>query len=513
MSLPNECILEIFSKIKDDKNSLFSCLLVNRQWCRNAVPILWSDPLCFPIKPSLIETYLSTLNIEEKKKLATYKIDIPDVAPLFSYGSYIMFFETTHLRSGINSWLRLHWMGYDKKLSFITANEENIKEDITNALIKMFLQSSNGFKKLILNRHDLNLIPHPTILLDYSHGLSQLTSLEYSEDNVNNENFELAVDLLTILSKICTTIQQINFSLCDNKITNSCANIIRSQGNLKCLSFSGIRNDVEINVMLLALNQSHFLSLRYITLNRCNFLAANIGLISYCKNLIKLKIDSCKRMTLDHCTSLSKRPLRLKDLRLFNFRFHSEVASSLITMWGSTLKTLHIDRIDTQELSTTLVNYCSNLDELSVKLFKRDIYYISLFLRQSSLKHLRIYIINWPDMNLMFLNKLCQILPASLTYLELFNNIPAKNFTFLLKNCFHLVNLENFIIHIRSPIEFENFKEHFKYLKMFVEFHKMLKNVVINADQWYYSYNLQIIDEVVEDIKMLGVKCKYSFKK
>ncbi|GET61684.1 uncharacterized protein OCT59_013008 [Rhizophagus irregularis] len=40
----NEDILsQIFEEI-DDKNSLYSCLFVNRTWCVTAVPILWRNP-------------------------------------------------------------------------------------------------------------------------------------------------------------------------------------------------------------------------------------------------------------------------------------------------------------------------------------------------------------------------------------------------------------------------------------------------------------------------------------
>ena len=45
MSKLNKDVLSmIFEELLDDKNSLYSLILVNRMWCEVAVPILWYDP-------------------------------------------------------------------------------------------------------------------------------------------------------------------------------------------------------------------------------------------------------------------------------------------------------------------------------------------------------------------------------------------------------------------------------------------------------------------------------------
>ena len=45
MILINEdCLSLIFEELHCDKSSLYSCLLVNRLWCKTVVPILWRDP-------------------------------------------------------------------------------------------------------------------------------------------------------------------------------------------------------------------------------------------------------------------------------------------------------------------------------------------------------------------------------------------------------------------------------------------------------------------------------------
>ena len=38
-----DCLEEIFELLEDDKATLYSCLLVNRLWCKVSVRILWKD--------------------------------------------------------------------------------------------------------------------------------------------------------------------------------------------------------------------------------------------------------------------------------------------------------------------------------------------------------------------------------------------------------------------------------------------------------------------------------------
>src|SRR2546430_4294362 len=46
-TFPPEIIHEIVLYLKDDKKSLYSCLLVSRDWCREAIRLLWRQPFRF----------------------------------------------------------------------------------------------------------------------------------------------------------------------------------------------------------------------------------------------------------------------------------------------------------------------------------------------------------------------------------------------------------------------------------------------------------------------------------
>ena len=56
-----DCLILLFNELQTDKNSLYSCLLVNKEWCKIVVPILW--------KEYSYAWYYSYANKEPNKKL------------------------------------------------------------------------------------------------------------------------------------------------------------------------------------------------------------------------------------------------------------------------------------------------------------------------------------------------------------------------------------------------------------------------------------------------------------
>ncbi|KAF0387217.1 hypothetical protein F8M41_011260 [Gigaspora margarita] len=113
MKLPNECFVYIFNNLQKDYKSLYSCLLVNRHWCRIVVPILWSDIANKLNKSKLINTCLLALNAEEQASLTPLNINLPNnLEPLlFEYTSYTTTVSSS-LNDGIIKWLKIN--GYEK---------------------------------------------------------------------------------------------------------------------------------------------------------------------------------------------------------------------------------------------------------------------------------------------------------------------------------------------------------------------------------------------------------------
>src|SRR4051794_32288926 len=95
-----DILIIIFNELQSDKKSLYSCLLVNREWCRIVVPILWksawfndkkSEQKVFSIilfcLPSSSKQLLSDNDVKLQLSLKTRF----STKPLFKYISFCAF--------------------------------------------------------------------------------------------------------------------------------------------------------------------------------------------------------------------------------------------------------------------------------------------------------------------------------------------------------------------------------------------------------------------------------------
>src|ERR1700722_5228595 len=94
--LPTDCLIEIFEYLKDDKVSLYACLLVNRHWCESSVKILWNNIWNFKytvshehqlkVDSAMISTLFACLPNESKELLNENDVKTPTSnPPLFNY--------------------------------------------------------------------------------------------------------------------------------------------------------------------------------------------------------------------------------------------------------------------------------------------------------------------------------------------------------------------------------------------------------------------------------------------
>src|SRR3954453_3288350 len=90
----------IFNELRD-KNSLHSCLLVNKEWCNIVVPILWKEYSLHgenSQNEKLFNTILSCLPSSSKQLLFYNDIKLPSTillkTPLFNYIRFCKFPKT-----------------------------------------------------------------------------------------------------------------------------------------------------------------------------------------------------------------------------------------------------------------------------------------------------------------------------------------------------------------------------------------------------------------------------------
>ncbi|CAG8513054.1 13973_t:CDS:1 [Ambispora leptoticha] len=115
-SLPNDCLADIFEILSEDKLTLYSCLLVNRQWCKSVVPFLWRKPFDLlkyltynklsTRHPKLIHSYVACLSEEERGMLIKNGINIPTDFPptTFEYSTFLRYLDISELYHAASLW-------------------------------------------------------------------------------------------------------------------------------------------------------------------------------------------------------------------------------------------------------------------------------------------------------------------------------------------------------------------------------------------------------------------------
>src|ERR1044071_2904793 len=102
----------IVQNLRNNFNTLYSLALVNRFWCRLAIPLLWEDP--FSIKYQeystfhFLDTYFLFLNDNDrnelKEALTSYEFDSNSYKPLFNYPSLIKTLNLSRIQFHVVNW-------------------------------------------------------------------------------------------------------------------------------------------------------------------------------------------------------------------------------------------------------------------------------------------------------------------------------------------------------------------------------------------------------------------------
>ncbi|EXX50621.1 hypothetical protein GLOIN_2v1784405 [Rhizophagus irregularis DAOM 181602=DAOM 197198] len=169
--IPNECLSEILEYLEKDEPTLYSCLLVNRLWCKIAVRILWSNVWDFkssyqrrPVSKasSILDTLIACLPSESKELLIKNKfyISASDLKPtLFNYVEFCKVLSINEINIIVDNVLRI-------KKSIKPSDFRNSL--VANEVCKMFISQISSLKKftcnymsyLHSNNIDISSFPH-----------------------------------------------------------------------------------------------------------------------------------------------------------------------------------------------------------------------------------------------------------------------------------------------------------------------------------------------------------------
>src|ERR1051325_7792267 len=156
----------IIQNLRYNINTLYFLSLVNRFWCRLAIPLLWEDPFsikCQNLTFHFLDTYFLSLNDNDKNEIKAYKFDsnLNSRKPLFNYPSLIKTLNFFRLELHVTRWLnstipiqKSHFtLIYSRMEPFETLDYTiNGKfKDIYIALFKIFIENNASLNNLYIN--------------------------------------------------------------------------------------------------------------------------------------------------------------------------------------------------------------------------------------------------------------------------------------------------------------------------------------------------------------------------
>ncbi|CAB5364350.1 unnamed protein product [Rhizophagus irregularis] len=359
--LPSDCLREIFEHMqgisgsqKEERESLLSCLLVNRLWCETTIEILWRNPWRLgnfytdeSYWISLSRTIFLCFSEEQKdvikKDCINFKSSITKQQPLFNYISYIQYLSNEHIVKIVET------LTNENNFSAILWNyNANI---IENELWKLFMSKCSCVKYLEL--------PSTSIL--HFLGADQcLTSLHEFICSTYSPS-KLFLDL----AQVCRNIKKMVINPCgdDNEGLEA---LISLQNNLQQVKLCSIEGDSCEKIGKALETQSK--SLISITFEFC----ICVPVTTLC-NLTELK--SLKILVKDIDTDLedlicAELP-KLEILEIINSAYQPlDLYTSLIQTTHGFLRKIHFGTAphpsegELKPYINSIINFCPNIEDI-----------------------------------------------------------------------------------------------------------------------------------------------------
>ncbi|CAB4422065.1 unnamed protein product [Rhizophagus irregularis] len=413
-----ELTYDVIKYFKNDFSTLYSCILVNRLWCRLAIPLLWENPFLISNENyNFIGIYLRNLNGDLKAQLNEYKIDdkLFPSNTLFNYPIFLKYLYTGKIISSIEEW--------SEDIELENRSIPEFKRLIYISLFKIFIEN------------DVNI---------------------YTFDI--KANFPYIDDMLELIIQNPDFLHNIrNLKLCcinfytDNRMSQ----MINLCQNLKKISLAYNNSFPLYQTSLLSNDYNHSSNtLNTIILFRLNFkVITNLDNIFEQLNVLEsVHIIYCILGTdfIQQIINLTK-PFKLKSLFLYSSELQIvESLQLLLQKYGDYLENFACrfgsnSLSEEQQLPEFIIKYCKNIKFLDLTVINNTQIVYSLFNLienvKQNLNHLSINIFdnfgfsNTTELSSITLQNLGQLLPLKLEYLSLTLNIKYKNdFEMFLKN-------------------------------------------------------------------------------
>ncbi|CAB4433265.1 unnamed protein product [Rhizophagus irregularis] len=399
-----------------DYSTLHSCILVNRLWCRIAIPLLWENPFSIPNRNynKMIEIYLYNLNDDVKTKLNEYKIINNSLSSRNIMFNYVKFLKYLNI---------CRYMFYVEEWSVDATStkhfEQNFMRLVHMSLFKIFIENGVNLRTLEIEIGTLDIHCY-----DYQNILKLILQNQNFIHNIGN----LQLNIIDNIENMVT----INYVL----------QIIHLHQNLKKIKIS---NDDESLYQPLLLSKNHNCSN---TLNTIIFLYVEFKFINYLNEVFE-QLNVLESVHIVKCSSLNNfiqqiinltKPFKLKSLILYEVP-QIETLQQLLQKSGNYLEIFGgYDICLNDDILPQLLKYCDNINFLyfygyvKSEIFTYKVINLIENIKQS-LNYLSMVICEeYPLTGSFILKNLGQILPSKLEYLSLVLNVKESDFRAFLEN-------------------------------------------------------------------------------
>ncbi|GBB84579.1 hypothetical protein RclHR1_11150004 [Rhizophagus clarus] len=457
-TLPTECMERIFLHV-GLKEELFSCLLVNKYWCKNVLPLLWANPF-EGLETSkmnnfkLIRMYLACLDNKELNSLnsclKSFNISLSiSSKPLYDYTSFLEEFSYKKLELAVSFFLH-EWHNRDYNIDY----KEEIVFYLSSSIFKLFMSQAINLKSFKIDQHfrrlDIPNISTFSTIIQPVITLSKISKfqLDYEKPVSNNLN-----NFLEILPKYSTDIKSLDFKITSFEykfdIIKLIGNIIKSQNCLENFSLIGVQNCVEDLMPALHSKSDTLINVKF---KNVHFTEHSLSLLSNFKNLKHFEIWYCDGLSSNSCKILLSGDFpNLKRLHL-GCSENQDLITAFLDKVGPSLIQLGLNII-TDGTIKAILNNCIILKDLQIIDYHPMDHpgFSKLFQGLKGLENLRIKIspdhkhyenmISWAHIN-------AHILPLSLKYLKLECGLPINQLEKFLepRNTEVIPNLSTLII-------------------------------------------------------------------
>jgi hypothetical protein len=355
-TLPTDCLNGIIDHLEKDKNTLHSCLLVNRLWCKIAVRILWRDVWDYKdiyqqrslrAASSILRTLIACL--PNKSKEILHKNDIfistpTSNSPLFNYAAFCQVLLICEISQIVYNALR-----DEPSINSLSLQDRNCL--VTNEIIKMFMNQVS-MKKLtyIYNYYQYNLS------FTYFFGVKNLSELHCGTN--------LTSDFFYQLSQTCHNLQSISIEFRSNEVSNELKELISLQNNLKHLTLLAYYDNSWESIISTITKHSNTLTRLHLCSDDHNNLP--LSFVSLFSNLQEIIFSFLESADFEDFKELQFANFpKLQVLKIPYYCPNPEHVIKFLEINGKNLKNFYISEND-KALILSIANFCPNLKSLCV---------------------------------------------------------------------------------------------------------------------------------------------------